>query len=366
MFSRFRSMLTIGLISILPFASSTAQKPPDPLLKGFEDPPQSARPLVWWHWMNGNVTEEGIKLDLRWMHRIGLGGFQTFDAAVATPQVVKTRLVYMTPAWKDAFRYAIDLGNRYGMQMAIAGSPGWSESGGPWVAPADGMKKYVWSETIIGGGKLFAGKLATPPAVTGPFQNLPLDSSAGSKPAPQDYADSVVVAYRQPKADIDAALDVLDLPDTVRIMNGELAHGERVAGTGMKHVKALAGSMYGKTHLCCVPGRGGQANTDAMAVLPAGCDMKWHSPELMPPGREVNEVKFRVVNPSRHSIGACPCVAIRLGAEIDRRELCRRPLRLLSAQDAGEKITMLPCNRADAFQNVDPILHAPVLKTTAR
>ncbi len=202
MFSRFRSMLSIGLISILPFASSTAQRPPDPLLKGFEDPPQSARPLVWWHWMNGNVTEEGIKLDLRWMHRIGLGGFQTFDAAVATPQVVKTRLVYMTPAWKDAFRYAIDLGNRYGMQMAIAGSPGWSESGGPWVAPADGMKKYVWSETIIGGGKLFAGKLATPPAVTGPFQNLPLDSSAGSKPAPRDYADSVVVAYRQPKTDL--------------------------------------------------------------------------------------------------------------------------------------------------------------------
>lgn len=46
----------------------------------FLKPPQSARPRVWWHWMNGNITKEGIRADLEWMHRIGLGGFQNFDA----------------------------------------------------------------------------------------------------------------------------------------------------------------------------------------------------------------------------------------------------------------------------------------------
>ena len=51
----------------------------DALMKSFVDPPQSARPLVWWHWMNGNVSKEGIKLDLEWMHQIGLRGFQTFE-----------------------------------------------------------------------------------------------------------------------------------------------------------------------------------------------------------------------------------------------------------------------------------------------
>ncbi len=48
------------------------------LATGFEHPPQSARPLVWWHWMNGNITEQGIRLDLDWMHRIGLGGIPGF------------------------------------------------------------------------------------------------------------------------------------------------------------------------------------------------------------------------------------------------------------------------------------------------
>ena len=80
-----------------------AQGQPDPLQSGFENPPASARPRVWWHWMNGNITEEGIRLDLEWMHRIGIAGFQQFDAALGTPQVVDKRLVYMTPAWQRAF-----------------------------------------------------------------------------------------------------------------------------------------------------------------------------------------------------------------------------------------------------------------------
>lgn len=44
------------------------------LQKGWANPPQSARPQVWWHWMNGNITKDGITKDLEWMHRIGLGG----------------------------------------------------------------------------------------------------------------------------------------------------------------------------------------------------------------------------------------------------------------------------------------------------
>ncbi|HEV2447429.1 MAG TPA: glycosyl hydrolase, partial [Candidatus Sulfopaludibacter sp.] len=193
-------MLAFGL------GTSAAQNTPDPLRRGFENPPESARPRVWWHWMNGNITKEGIKLDLEWMHRVGLGGFQTFDAALATPQVVKERLVYMTPQWKDAFKYATTLADQLGMEEAIAGSPGWSETGGPWVPPSQGMKKYVWSTTFVQGGKPFTGTLAHPPEDTGAFQNIgvrdALGAPPGAKAPPQFYADSVVVAYRRPEADV--------------------------------------------------------------------------------------------------------------------------------------------------------------------
>jgi alpha-L-rhamnosidase len=184
------------LLSISASAQVVATKPSDPLLDGFVHPPQSARPLVWWHWMNGNISKQGIQLDLEWMHRVGIGGFQNFDAALATPQVVDKRLAYMTPEWKDAFKYATTLADKLGMEEAIAGSPGWSESGGPWVSGPEAMKKYVWSETVVEGGKPFTGTLAHPPTNTGPFQNLPLASTTFA--APQFYADSSVIAYHQP------------------------------------------------------------------------------------------------------------------------------------------------------------------------
>lgn len=174
----------------------------------FENPPNSARPRVWWHWMNGNVTRQGIQLDLEWMHRIGIGGFQNFDAAMNTPKVVDHRLVYMSPEWKQTFLYATKLADHLGMEEAIASSPGWSETGGPWVRPSEGMKKYVWSETRVPGGLPFEGKLTQPPDTTGPFQNIPsvTDPVMPGDKAPEVptsfYRDSQVFAYRLPSADM--------------------------------------------------------------------------------------------------------------------------------------------------------------------
>src|SRR5664280_3097333 len=206
--------ITSGIIA-LSFLGQTArtQTTPAPsrasadsLKSGFVNPPQSARPRVWWHWMNGNITKEGIKLDLEWMHRVGVAGFQNFDAALDTPQVVDKRLAYMTPEWKDAFKYATTLADQLGLEEAIAGSPGWSESGGPWVPAAEGMKKYVWSETPVEGGKPFTGALVHPPTCTGAFQSMSHwgrpPAPGVTAPAPQFYADSAVIAYRRLEADV--------------------------------------------------------------------------------------------------------------------------------------------------------------------
>jgi hypothetical protein len=195
------------LISRLPLAAAAvaltaagiilAQDTDDQLSRGFQEPPAGARPRVWWHWMSGNITKDGIRADLEWMKRAGIAGFQNFDAGLDTPQIVAKRLVYMTPAWKDAFKFTANLADKLGLEMAIAGSPGWSESGGPWVPPAQAMKKYVWSETRLEGGKPWSGVLPKPPATTGPYQNVP----SGRAKEPQFYADSAVVAFKLPDLD---------------------------------------------------------------------------------------------------------------------------------------------------------------------
>lgn len=194
---RLWSILIIGLTCWVDARSALAE---DALSEGFDSPPSSARPRVWWHWMNGNISKEGIQKDLEWMKRIGIGGMHSFDGAWDTPPVVNKRLAYMTPEWQDAFRFAATLADRMGLELAIASSAGWSETGGPWVKPEDGMKKLVWSETRVTGSRPFNGKLASPPSVAGPFQAIPIADKMArqSIELPSFYRDVAVLAYRTP------------------------------------------------------------------------------------------------------------------------------------------------------------------------
>src|SRR5512133_1386505 len=47
---------------------------PDELASEFASPPASARPWVFWFWINGNISKEGITADLEALHRAGVGG----------------------------------------------------------------------------------------------------------------------------------------------------------------------------------------------------------------------------------------------------------------------------------------------------
>jgi hypothetical protein len=197
-------LLLFSVCLVLPAQDS---QPPSSaaLMRGFEDPPNGARPRVWWHWMNGNISEEGIKLDLDWMHSVGLGGVTIFEGAIRTPQVVPHRLIYMAPDWKKAFDYAVTDARSKGMEVAIASSPGWSETGGPWVQPSHGMKKLVWSATRIDGGRPYTGRLAHPPQDDGTFQDFAVAGRMGADgkivTPPEFYADVAVIAYKIPTGD---------------------------------------------------------------------------------------------------------------------------------------------------------------------
>ena len=153
------------------------------LYEGFQNPPQEARPRVWWHWMDANITQDGIRKDIEWMHRAGIGGFHNFDAGMGMAPVVEKRLPYMSPEWQDAFRLAVSMADSLGMEVAIASCPGWSNTGGPWVKPEQAMKRLVWSDTIAKGGHRLVIRLPEPE------RNLDW------------YRDAYVIAVRQQPGD---------------------------------------------------------------------------------------------------------------------------------------------------------------------
>ena len=161
-------------------------------------PPREAYPWVWWHWMDGNISKDGIRKDLLWMHSIGISGLHQFDAGGRnTQQLVQERIPYLSEAWKDAFRYALHLTDSLGIDVAVASSPGWSSTGGPWVPPEQAMKKLVWRTLETEGGQRVL-HLPEPCTTVGKYQDIPYAGASDIEPW---YKDIAVVAVRMPEND---------------------------------------------------------------------------------------------------------------------------------------------------------------------
>ena len=87
-FHYFRNMKRM-ISSLAVFLSVVAALPAQTLDEQFMTPPKEARPLVWWHWMDANVSLDGIRKDIEWMDRAGIGGFHQFDAGgMNMPKIV--------------------------------------------------------------------------------------------------------------------------------------------------------------------------------------------------------------------------------------------------------------------------------------
>ena len=169
------------------------------LVKSFQTPPKDARPQVWWHWMDGNVSKEGIRKDIEWMKRNGIGGFHQFDAGgVNMPRAAKVKLPYLSDGWKDAFRFALNLADSLDMDVTIASAPGWSSTGGTWVKPEDAIKKLEWRSIDTRGGKISV-QLPDLYNVVGPYQDYHTDNDR-IKIEPYGK-DLYVLAVRLPYSD---------------------------------------------------------------------------------------------------------------------------------------------------------------------
>src|SRR6185437_4506851 len=129
------------------------------LAAGFRSPPASAKPQIWWHWMNGNVTKEGIAADLEAMQRVGIGGVEIFNASEGIPA---GPVKFNSPEWHDMFSFAVKEANRLGLQLCVHNCAGWSSSGGPWDSPEHSMEHVVITETKVAGGQKFSGTLPQP------------------------------------------------------------------------------------------------------------------------------------------------------------------------------------------------------------
>lgn len=185
---RRRPLLHPLLALLVACAMAPATAAPDALAQAFRNPPDSAKPHTWWHWLNGNSSKVGITADLEAMKRAGIGGVQIFNVDCGIPD---GPVPVMSPEWREHIRHAIAEAARLGLEVCVHNCPGWSSSGGPWVEPEHAMQMLTWSETRVTGPTTFSAVLPQPAT----RRNYYRDVAVFAIPTPTDPA---AAAYRIP------------------------------------------------------------------------------------------------------------------------------------------------------------------------
>jgi hypothetical protein len=203
---RTRPLLAVAFFAALTAAGSLFAAEQSDWSAGFQNPPLSAHPQVWWHWMNGNVTRVGITADLEAMHRIGI---QEANIITVASDIPPGPVPVMSRQFFDMVEFAAQEAQRLGMTLCIDNCPGWSSSGGPWITPALSMQFITTSETKAAGPSTFSAVLPPPPTKLDYYQDIAV--LAFKTPAGEDAPPlrmlSPIITSSVPALDASALID---------------------------------------------------------------------------------------------------------------------------------------------------------------
>ncbi len=169
-----------GTAAAGPAAEVTSPNSEVSLEQGFVQPPHSARPWVYWFWLNGNITREGITADLEAMRRVGIGGVLIMEVDQGAPV---GPVGFMSDRWRELFQHVDAEARRLGLEVNMNDDAGWNGSGGPWIKPEQAMQEVTWTETDVTGPQRFEGRLPQPQANTGFYRDIVVQAF----PASGDY-----------------------------------------------------------------------------------------------------------------------------------------------------------------------------------
>jgi len=163
------AILTCCLFSLLQSAAQIAPKTSDELESRFLNPPDSAKPYVWWHWMGPNFSKSGITKDLEAMKAAGIGGATIFNISSAVQESHAPTennpwpwQTYRSPAYWEALRFAAAEASRLGLEIGLHNTVGYATTGGPWIDEERCMQHLVWSDTLVTGGSTLSLELKKP------------------------------------------------------------------------------------------------------------------------------------------------------------------------------------------------------------
>ncbi|MBK5196517.1 MAG: glycoside hydrolase family 2, partial [Proteiniphilum sp.] len=119
------------------------------LEKVFVNPPDSVQTSVYWYWISDNISKEGAVKDLQAMKKAGIN--RAFIGNIGIHDLPYGTVKMFSDEWWEILHLALKTATELDIEIGIFNSPGWSQSGGPWIKPEESMRYLASSETIVKG-----------------------------------------------------------------------------------------------------------------------------------------------------------------------------------------------------------------------
>lgn len=172
--------MTLLILSLLSGCNNQERESPevglDSLRANFRNPPSSVQTAAYWYWISNNVSKEGVVKDLQAMKDVGIN--RAFIGSIGLDDVPYGNVEMLSDEWWEALHLALKTAGELDIEIGVFNSPGWSQSGGPWINSENAMRYLASSKKVLNGPAIFSGKLETPNA---------------------EFQDVKVLAYPKPK-----------------------------------------------------------------------------------------------------------------------------------------------------------------------
>jgi hypothetical protein len=216
-------------MEVAPWVLCTGVSVAGELEEDFIKPPDSARPGVYWYFMDGNMNGKELTADLESMKNAGLGNLVFLEVDIGMP---KGPVKFMSEPWQELFAMMVHAAERLGIDISLGTGPGWCGSGGPWVTPEQSMQHLVFSVVEVTGPQNYSAMLPLPEQRSTEFHTL----------ASPYYADVAVWALPNRKAHI------ADIADKALFLRGPFSIWKSVMPQPCTSTVGRWGRRTGRRH----------------------------------------------------------------------------------------------------------------------
>ncbi|HMR85024.1 MAG TPA: glycosyl hydrolase, partial [Niabella sp.] len=164
---KFWLVVSIGGLFVFPLSAKGQPVLADQVRQGFYSVPDSVQTSVYWYWISDHLSKDGVIEDLKAMKKAGIN--RAFIGNIFIKEIPRGKVRIFSDEWWEILHTALKTAGDLGIEIGIFNSPGWSQSGGPWVKPTQSMRYLAAKDTVIEGP--FEGKLLLP-AATGDFTDV--------------------------------------------------------------------------------------------------------------------------------------------------------------------------------------------------